>query len=103
MDHITKPDASDNAIQEVVKSTLDGDDSVAGIVVLRLHKDGRVRRYLADRLETPKEYWPEVTEVLVTMVQRSFRMIQEAGEQCNCPKCIERRGGVFNGTTKAEA
>lgn len=103
MEYITNPDASDRAIQEVVKATLDGDDTVAGIVVLRLHKDGRVRRYTADRLEQPKEYWPEATEVLVAMLQQSFRMIQEAGERCNCPKCIQRRGGVFNGTTKAEA
>lgn len=103
MEHIINPDASDRAIQEVIRATIDGDDSVAGIVVLRLHKDGRVRRYNGNRMLQPKGYFEEVTEVLVALLQRSFRMTKEAGELCNCPKCIARRGGVFNASQTGHA
>lgn len=92
------------SIMEVITSMIKADNDTAGVVVLKLKKDGTVTRLGGSVVLNPPDLIARILHELAEVMQARFMEAVSAGELCNCPACIAKRGGAFmNPTVKAEA
>jgi hypothetical protein len=89
---------------DMITSVLSANEDHAAVIVLVLKKDGSVQRAGGTTVMNPPNLVAVVSDTLAHQAQLMFKSALAASEECNCPKCIAQRGGVFMApNVKAEA
>ena len=92
------------AIVDLLRKALESNEDTGTVLLFRIMKDGSVRPSAASRVVNPPEAVATLADIGTKTLRAAMSVLNSAGEACNCPKCIARRGGVFmNPSTKAEA
>lgn len=85
-------------ITKMIEATL---DRTAGVVILRIGKNGHVDTYAGSTVLNPPDLIQRIAQDLARVAQDLFIQALAKGNACTCPKCSQARdtAPMFGGPT----
>ncbi len=89
------------AVDFITKLITASVDKTAGVVILRIAKDGHVHTYAGSTILNPPDLVKRIADQLAGIAQDLFVQAVTKGNSCNCEKCQASRASapMFGGPT----